>query len=497
MAGSAIARILRYSVVVATLWYLGAYLVVAWHRLPYPFELEWMEGGSVDHVARVLRYENLYIPPQVAFIPFEYPPLYFYVSAFVAKIVGIGFFPLRLVSFTSSLVCFASIYTIVKAETDSTFSGILATGLFAATFRISGAWFDLARVDSLFLALFLLAIFIIRWRECNGWYLLASVLLSLSFLTKQTALAMALPVVLYMVYSRRRLGLWLAASLIAVVGISTALFHVATDGWYTFYVFEFPFKHAWAKPVFVTFWTRDMFAPLPIAFTFALLLIVWQLRSRREDLFWPMVFVAMMGGAYRSRLQTGGYDNVLIPAYAITAILFGLAVSRLVEAVNHRNITHGWFAEAAIYVGCLVQLVLLGYDPRTQLPRAADRVAGEHLLELLASIHGEVLLPYHGYLPTVVGKPSHAHVMQVFDVLKIRDAHSASLAEQYRSAIRQSAFDAIVLDDRVNYFFMPEIEDSYVMQSRVFSDPGVFFPVTGGVITRPEYVYVPKTEIKR
>ena len=142
MAKSVITRILRYAVLAASVWYVGVYLVVAWQRLPYPFELEWMEGGSVDHVVRVLRHENLYIPPQIAFIPFEYPPLYFYVSALVAKIVGIGYFPLRLVSFASSLLCFAAIYKIVKAESRSTFSGILAAGLFAATFRISGAWFD-------------------------------------------------------------------------------------------------------------------------------------------------------------------------------------------------------------------------------------------------------------------------------------------------------------------------------------------------------------------
>ena len=186
-----------------------------------------------------------------------------------------------------------------------------------------------------------------------------------------------------------------------------------------------------------------------------------------------------------------------MPAYAITAILLGLGVSRLVEAVHRRNITDGRSAEAAMYVGCLVQLVLLGYDPRFQLPRAADRVAGEHLLRTLASIRGEVLLPCHGYLPTVVGKPSHAHLMQVFDVLKIRDAHSASLAEQYRLAIRQAAFDAIILDDRVNDVFMSEIEDSYVLQAKIFSDPAVFYPVTGGVITRPEYIYVPKARIQR
>jgi hypothetical protein len=44
---------------------------------------------------------------------------------------------------------------------------------------------------------------------------------------------------------------------------------------------------------------------------------------------------------------------------------------------------------------------------------------------------------------------------------------------------------------------MADIEASYVMQSTVFSDPGVFFPVTGGLISRPEYVYVPKAGIAR
>ena len=493
---TALARVLRWALIAATLWYVGAYLIVACLRLRYPFDLEWMEGGSVDHVARVLRHQSLYISPQIAFIPFEYPPLYFYVSALVAKIVGLGYFPLRLVSFASSLLCFACIYTLVKVETRSAFHGLLATGLFAATFRVSGAWFDLARVDSLFLALFLVAIVIIRCKASSRWYLRAGVVLSLSFLTKQTALAMAVPVVLYALHAHRRLGLWLTASLIAVVGISTALFHLATDGWYTFYVFEFPLKHAWAPPVAVTFWTQDMFAHLPIAFTIAALLVVWLL-VRREALFWPMVFVGMIGGAYRSRLQTGGYDNVLMPAYAIAAILFAVGVSRLLEAVRGSNITYRRFAEVAIHAGCLVQMALLGYDPRKQVPRAADRAAGEHLLQVLSNVHGEVLLPYHGYLPAVAGKPTHAHLMQVFDVMKIRDAHSESLAAQFRSAIRHSAFDAIVLDDTVNYLFMPDIEESYVLQSRVFSEPDVFFPVTGGVISRPDYVYVPKTTLTR
>jgi len=33
---------------------IAAYLWIALHRLDYPFDLEWMEGAGVDHVARIL-----------------------------------------------------------------------------------------------------------------------------------------------------------------------------------------------------------------------------------------------------------------------------------------------------------------------------------------------------------------------------------------------------------------------------------------------------------
>src|SRR5206468_1270715 len=113
-------------------------------------------------------------------------------------------------------------------------------------------------------------------------------------------------------------------------------------------------------------------------------------------------------------------------------------------------------AEMAVYAGCLIQMALLAYNPGAQLPRAEDRAAGEHLLSVLAAVPGDVLVPYHGYLTTVVGKPSHAHLMQVHDILKFGDERSARLAEQFRVAMRHTAFDAIGLDDRTNSYFMQD-----------------------------------------
>ncbi|MDQ6928154.1 MAG: hypothetical protein M3159_05755, partial [Actinomycetota bacterium] len=60
------------------------YVVVALLRVGHPYELQWMEGGSVDHVRRVLAGQSIYPPPSVDFAAFTYPPLYPWASAAVA-----------------------------------------------------------------------------------------------------------------------------------------------------------------------------------------------------------------------------------------------------------------------------------------------------------------------------------------------------------------------------------------------------------------------------
>jgi hypothetical protein len=46
-------RILRISALIGGLAFIAAYLFVALSRIGYPFELEWMEGGSVERVRRM------------------------------------------------------------------------------------------------------------------------------------------------------------------------------------------------------------------------------------------------------------------------------------------------------------------------------------------------------------------------------------------------------------------------------------------------------------
>src|SRR3954471_7930841 len=93
------------------------YLYIALGRLSYPFDLEWMEGSMVHHVARVLAGQPIYAPPTLEFTAFLYPPLYYYVSAAVARVTGLGFTPLRLVSLASSVAVFWFMGALAKRET--------------------------------------------------------------------------------------------------------------------------------------------------------------------------------------------------------------------------------------------------------------------------------------------------------------------------------------------------------------------------------------------
>ena len=45
-------------------------------RIPYPYDLEWMEGGMLLHAARIAEGQPLYVTPSIDFIPFIYTPLY-------------------------------------------------------------------------------------------------------------------------------------------------------------------------------------------------------------------------------------------------------------------------------------------------------------------------------------------------------------------------------------------------------------------------------------
>src|ERR1700690_949343 len=157
-----ITKTFRGLVISFCIGFIAVDLFIIFSRMFYPYQLEWMEGVALVQVNRVLTGKTLYVPPSVDFVPLIYPPLYFYVSAGIAKIIGLGFGALRLVSFLSSALCALVICLAVNEKTNSKLSALLGAGVFASTFMLTGQWFDIARTDMLAAGLSMLGIYLAR-----------------------------------------------------------------------------------------------------------------------------------------------------------------------------------------------------------------------------------------------------------------------------------------------------------------------------------------------
>ena len=239
----------RYIKHIATLLALAAalaqfarFLFISLSRIAFPFSLEWMEGGSFVQVSRILAGQPLYIRPSFDFIPQIYPPVYFYVSALISKILGNSFLSLRLVSIASTIGTLFLIYSLVNKQSGSKLGGILASGFYCATFELSGYWFDLARVDSLALAFMLLsALFILKDNPIASIW--GGIFLALSIFTKQTMLVMAGVFIIYGVLPpRKNTLLFIGTASFGFIG-GTLLMDWLHEGWYSYYVFHLPSQH--------------------------------------------------------------------------------------------------------------------------------------------------------------------------------------------------------------------------------------------------------------
>ncbi|MGH7197395.1 MAG: glycosyltransferase family 39 protein, partial [Candidatus Omnitrophota bacterium] len=281
-------RFLRYLLLGMALWFVAVYFLLVYFRMQYPFSMEWQEGFGVDVVIRIFSGEKLYVRPSIEFISCIYTPLYFYLSALVSKIIGVGFVPLRLIAFLSSLGCFFLIYRFVKKETRSPFAGILALCQFAATYKLTGWWFDCGRADSLFLLFLLAALYGIRFHASKIGWSISAILMAFSFLTKQTALIVAVPVMFYCFLAERRSCLYFIVPFSGIVAGSTFILNYLHDGWYWYYIFDLPAQQGVVESVLHTFWTKDLFSRLPLPSLVAVFYLFFSVKvfSKERSLFY-------------------------------------------------------------------------------------------------------------------------------------------------------------------------------------------------------------------
>ncbi len=493
---SNISRVLKKSLPLFSIFFIITYLFVVFSRINYPFNLEWVEGLAVDHIKMILDGGRMYVPPSLEFIPFNYTPLYFYVSAFLSKITGVSFLPVRLLSFFSSLGCFYVIFLIVNKETERPFYGFVSAGLFAATFAASGSWFDLARPDSFYLFLILASAYYVKFGRSVTASFAAGILISLAFLTKQSAIVIAAPLALYYVFVNWRHAVVFSFTAFAVIGGSILLIDHLHDGWFSYYIFELPSQYSsrLVRSRITTFWTVDILGVLPYAFGLSLFYLVsQQINFRNRNLiFYLLLSSGMVLASWLPRLQGGGYLNSLFFVYAVISILFGLGLHQLLEIVGESNANRREPLKVFILLLSFIQFIILLYNPFNHIPDKRDLEAGSHFIKTISEIEGEVFIPSQSSLPSLAGKRSFAHPWSTYDMLGWgREDLKQSLSDEIENSIKEQRFGAVILNDDVVEWLPDNFDYYYVNSGTVFQEKDVFWTITGKM-TRPEYIYLPR-----
>lgn len=473
----------------AAIAYIALMLYVTLSRIAYPFELEWMEGGSVEQLDLIMQSKQIYTPPSINYIPYIYTPMYYWASIPFAKVFGIGLFPMRLVSFLSTLGCLLLTFLIINQLTKDKLLSLTGAGLFAATFNIGGAWFDLARVDMLFMLFYLFAVFILISNRDTKWLLISSLIAFCGFLTKQSAMFLFFPVSVYLLIYERKKSWYFNIPFWSLLILSTVYFSMSSDGWYYFWNFTLPADHRWTKKVFILFWTFDIIRPLGVSLAFIIMIFLtkkWK-ENKNNLLLYLSIIIGAVICSYSSRLHYGGYANVLIPIYAILSIFMPLGVKYVLGMFSEES---NKIIHILVYTLLIFQFITLLYSPGKMIPTKADEKAGWELVNTIKSFKGDVYVPGNIYFSRVAGKKQFSHGLLLWDLMQSTTKYSKSIEKELIQALESGRFDAIISYNQMESNY-PKFTEYYYPARKVQTDESLLWAKTG-FTTRPEFIYLPK-----
>lgn len=441
---------LRRTLGILSAGFILLFLYTSLRRMEYPFSYDEVEGGVVTSVWRIAHGYPLYTKPTLDFVPYLYAPLYLYLAAGLSKLLGAGYAALRLVSILGTLGTFGVIYAIIHSETRSRLAGLAGAGLYAACYYPLQAWFDMGRVDSLFVFLLLLAIYCTR----RAPILVAVLVWLVAFQTKQTILPIAVLLLCADWKRPRRMLLGLTTFLVGIAA-SIVVMNRLTAGWYSFYLFGTAKGLAWILRPAILYIPSDLLQPLGLVFLILLacLLCVPPVLRSKSTQFYLIVSFAIYASIWYLRAHAGSSVNTLMPAYAWTAVLFGLALARLGSWLSTQNSMNLQICRILLFCAAVVQILGFLYHPGRFVPSASSREGRQQFERQLSALPGDIYVINHSYDALLAGKTPHA-VIDAFGI--ILDSPPSPLRSEYiqafRSAVENHVYSGFVFDDTVDTY---------------------------------------------
>jgi hypothetical protein len=491
----------RAAALIVLLSLAGFFLVQALARVAYPYDLDVTEESLLLQALRMAQHLPVYGPPSAEFAAQQYMPLYTWLGGLLLRVAPAGFAPLRLLSLAATLTAAVLIGWIARRESGQAAVGLASGGLYLAGYRIAGGWYDLARVDSLFVALTLGGLAAaIYGRRLWTWRLLAALLLALATLTKQQGLVFALLVAGYLGLSAGRQAWWFVLAYLGAVLAPLAALQAASDG-----AFLATMGLAFASPLALERLALPaggdllggMAGLLPLGAAAALLAVRRAGWRAALDYPWLLFLAAALGISLAGRLSVGGDRNNWMPAYAMLCLTPGLLAGLWRDQPALRRpalaLTLLWLALLLQAGLTLVNPIyaLTGYQRHDRFwPVAADRAAGERFVQRLAASDGPVWVMMHPWYAMLAGQEASVQVLPLWHA---RRRGQDPLPPDLVQRIASQYYAAIVSDESAYFESDPVllalIEAYYQPVERLAAEDA---PATlNGFLVRPQVVYVP------
>ena len=455
-------RILRWSFLALCVAMVLLCFVTTRLRIHYPFSYN--ESGILETLRHLRAGLPLYDAPSIRFTPFLYTPLYFYAAAFLARFTGETYVTLRLVSIIATIGCMAWMYALVRSETRRHWAALATVGCFASCYPLVYEFFDVGRVDMLYLFFVAAALYFSRPVRSQGapylWHsALAGLLWVAAFQTKQGVLPIALLALAYDWQRPRRIALGLGTFALAFAASFAYLQHTS-HGWYSTYVFGIAGGFGFNVREGLRYLPTDILGPYGIAVLLALAAAMlappkspsgWRSPTSLFYLGGSLSMIAFTNYVYAHR---GAGPNALLPAYFWIAVLFGVALARLASHAETFALPTRHAVLAVLFTAGILQLAMRVYMPDKYVPSArirADRAAFEAQLR---AIPGDVMVvPFPEYA-VMAGKSSYAAMDATGAVIEAKNrVIGEPLLGQYAELIHSGALAAVVTDRTAEDFF--------------------------------------------
>jgi hypothetical protein len=228
-----------------------------------------------------------------------------------------------------------------------------------------------------------------------------------------------------------------------------------TGGWYTYYLFGTAKGLPWLTRTAVLYLPSDLLQPFGLALLIllvCLLCIPPRLRSRSTQ-FYLIVSFALYASIWYLRAHAGSSANTLMPVYAWTAVLFGIALGRLMPWVSRLDAPQQKLGRVLVLGAACVQILGFIYHPGRYDPGPSSREGRQRFERQLSLVPGDVYVINHSYDAILAGKQPHA-VIDAFGI--IQDSPPSAMRNAYLEALHQAidshVYSAFVLDDSADTY---------------------------------------------